>query len=156
MNWIYYDPETETANSRSRTLYVRPIHKVKRKKMVLGSITQIKVYALDYFFRLPNNPFRGNEYRIIYDQELNEKPFFVRENSVDVQRKNYLHHSLTVFLKTDSFSEADLLKWCRFAISEQGYRVEGIEAEKIEKFKEILPENRHRISFKQRLFRLFL
>ncbi len=156
MNWIYYDPESETANSRSRTLYLRSVRQKGRRKQQLGSIAQIKIYAMDYFFKLPNNPFKGSDYQQIYQKDLNEKPFFVRENTIEYQRKSYLRHNLTVFLKTEAFSEEELLKWCRFALVERGYQVTDIQLDEVQKFRELLPENQYRTTFKQRLSRLFL
>lgn len=155
MYWIYYDPESETANPRSRTLYLRSVRSKGRKEQ-LGSITQIKVYAMDYFFNLPNNPFKGFDYQQIYQEELGEKPFFVRENDIEPQRKNYLRHNLTIYLKTDAFSEEELLKWCRYALVEKRYEVNDIQPSKINQFQELLPENQYRPTLKQRLSRLFL
>lgn len=155
MDWIYYDPERKWLNTHSRTLYLRKANQKGQRKRKPSGIILMKIYAMDYFFGLSNNPFKSSDYQSIYHEELTQKPIFVRENVLENVQEKYLQHSLVVYLKTHAFLDKELLKWCRAVLVERSEHVTSMKSVEIEFFQEIIANQQNNGNLLKRITRLF-
>ena len=82
MNWIYncvksWDKE---GNTPAQLLLLRAVTQDEDGEAVASNIIEMNIFAMDFFFGLPENPLNTPKYQQIYWTELTKKKFLRRIN----------------------------------------------------------------------------
>ncbi len=122
MNWIYNFTKSwnREGNAPAQLLLLRAITQDEKGETVASNIIEMNIFAMDFFFELPSNPFDEPKYQQIYWDELTKKDFFLEELTIGAA-ETYLLKKVALYLKGNKFDKDELLFWVKTCLSIWGF-----------------------------------
>lgn len=140
MNWIYHIKREWKPNgeSHAQELLVRGIIKDENGEESVAKIIEMNVFAMNFFFDLPKNPFEGNKYQQIFYEELAKKDYFIEELEIH-EKQDYMLKRIALYLKDRQFDKEYLLGWVKTCLAIWGFPNDDLEERDIMAFSETDP-----------------
>jgi hypothetical protein len=122
MNWIFNCTKSWSREgyAPAQLVLLRAATQDEEGKAVISNIIELNVFAMDFFFGLPNNPLNAPKYQQIYYEELIKKDFFLEELSI-AETEPHLLKKVVLYLKCDKFDKQELLFWVQTCLSIWGF-----------------------------------
>jgi hypothetical protein len=128
MNWIYHIIKKwdATGYAPAQQLLARAWMENENGEQMVSNIIELNVFAMDFYFGLPDNPLSTPQYQQIYHEELEKKDYFMEEIEID-EKEDYMLKRCALYLKGEKFDKVALLQWLSTCLSIWGFEQSDFE-----------------------------
>lgn len=143
MNWIYYiNVQKNATNSYPPMIqvYLRPLETDINGNQLVGKLIHLSLCAIAFYFRGNHSEIQLNEgFNDIYHKHLSHKEQHIQEFDIPETFDEFLLEWAIMYIKQESITRHDILKWLRVFFAIKGYAVDELVEEDYEAFADCDP-----------------